>query len=234
MHRKRQAPANQRSHDFVQKLLLRRPRGSGGQGHGRAQAGGQRGRARRSCFRRKMPASEKIADDAGSGDDMEMMALEDEEHDEDAAPAASASPAASAAASAAPAAASAPAAHSEPLDVVFGILGLPGDEAALWQEAEAHAEADAALPFYDFRTCQVHDGKDNKGAILGRIKPVRPGAKDEAISVYCRRHGCSKMLRPTQAPDQANLLAWFRDGKDIPDQHKPEYKAEHMNKWPQA
>ena len=183
-----------------------------------------------------MPASEKIADDAGSGDDMEMMALEDEEHDEDAAPAASAasaSPAASAA-SAAPAAASAPAAHSEPLDVVFGLLGLPGDEAALWQEAEAHAEADAALPFYDFRTCQVHDGKDNKGAILGSIKPVRPGAKDEAISVYCRRHGCSKMLRPTQAPDQANLLAWFRDGKDIPDQHKPEYKAEHMNKWPKA
>ena len=237
VHRKRQAPANQRSHDFVQKLLLRRPRGSGGQGHGRAQAGGRRGRARRSCFRRKMPASEKIADDAGSGDDMEMMALEDEEHDEDAAlaaSAASASPAASAAASAAPAAASAPAAHSEPLDVVFGLLGLPGDEAALWQEAEAHAEADAALPFYDFRTCQVHDGKDNKGAILGRIKPVRPGAKDEAISVYCRRHGCSKMLRPTQAPDQANLLAWFRDGKDIPDQHKPEYKAEHMNKWPKA
>jgi hypothetical protein len=112
-----------------------------------------------------MPASEKIASDAGSGDDMEMMALEDEEHDEDAAFAASA---ASAAASAAPAATSAPAAHASPLEVVFGLSGLPQDEAASWQEAEAHAEADAALPFYVFRTCQVHDGKGNKGAILGR------------------------------------------------------------------
>ena len=62
---------------------------------------------------------------------------------------------------------------------------------------------------------------------MGRIKPVRPGSKDEAISVYCRSHGCCKMFR-------ANLLAWFRDGKDITDQHKPEYKAEHNNKWPKA
>ena len=110
----------------------------------------------------------------------------------------------------------------------LGDLGLPQDVEAAWAEAEAEASTARSLPFFDHNTYQVHDGPDSSAPILGRIKPVREGTKFECISVYCRRHGCSKMVRVLHMPSQAAILEWFKHDMDAGAQHK----SAHLRAWP--
>ena len=112
---------------------------------------------------------------------------------------------------------------------MFAELGLPPDVEAAWAEAEEEASAAHDLPFFDHRTYQVHDGPNSSAPIIGRIKPVREGTPSECISVYCRRHGCSKMVRVKHMPSQAAILNWFKICLDP----GPKHKAAHMRAWPQ-
>ena len=107
----------------------------------------------------------------------------------------------------------------------LGDLGLPQDVEAAWAEAEAETSTACSLPFFDHNTYQVHDGPDSSAPILGRIKPVREGTTRECISVYCRRHGCSKMVRVQHMPSQAAILEWFKHDIDI-------CKSAHLRAWP--
>ena len=68
-------------------------------------------------------------------------------------------------------------------------------------------------PRWDPITCQV----TLNGDILGRIKEMRSGEASAAVSVYCRRHGCTAPLTRThKAPAVDDILAWFEAGQDLP------------------
>ena len=91
------------------------------------------------------------------------------------------------------------------------LLG-PEDEEA-WKEAIEEVEAD--LPRVDDVTGQVHMPPDDR--IIGRITHIKKDTKQEALSCYCRLHQCKPpMLRIGKAPELHVLLAWYRDGTDLP------------------
>ncbi len=55
------------------------------------------------------------------------------------------------------------------------------------------------------------------GDILGRIKEMRSGEASAAVSVYCRKHGCTAPLTRThKAPAVDDILAWFEAGQELP------------------
>ena len=84
-----------------------------------------------------------------------------------------------------------------------------------------------ALPTWDPKDFQVRDG----GVIIGRIKPTHENSPKEAISVYCRLHGCSVPLRRVcQCPPMPQILDWFNAGlHDVPKGQVG--KAQHLSLW---
>jgi hypothetical protein len=60
----------------------------------------------------------------------------------------------------------------------------------------------------------VHDVASN--AIIGRIKELHANTPKEAVSYYCRLHGCSPPLQRLHlAPSTASVLQWFARGQDL-------------------
>lgn len=65
---------------------------------------------------------------------------------------------------------------------------------------------------HDIAIHQVYSGGD----ILGCIKPVNPNERKEAISIYCRLHGCSPPLgRAAASMPTRLLLRWFADALEM-------------------
>ena len=67
----------------------------------------------------------------------------------------------------------------------------------VWEDAADADESPTALPAkhtvrYDEATREF---KDMAGEVLGRISQCRVGTDDEQLSVYCRLHQCSYMIR---------------------------------------
>jgi hypothetical protein len=81
------------------------------------------------------------------------------------------------------------------------------------------------LPRWNPENHQVTDAET--GAILGRIKEMHLGTTKEAISVYCRLHGCSPPLQRTAtSPTNQQLVMWFNRGIELG--RGPQHKAEHI------
>jgi hypothetical protein len=111
----------------------------------------------------------------------------------------------------------------------FAGLGVAEDVAADWREAADEAEAMLRLPFFNTTTCAVHDGGPD-GIKLGRMKPMKEGTPGECMTVYCRRHGCSKIIRTAELPERDRILRWFAEGRAI--KFGAEGKHEHMRAFP--
>jgi len=97
-----------------------------------------------------------------------------------------------------------------------------------WQEA---AQVPVPNVYWDPASYQVHLGQSSAGAILGRVKPMKINTPQECVSVYCRRHQCTKLIKAKDAPHTDNLLRWFEQGLDIP--QGTDHKRQHMGLWPQ-
>ena len=107
-------------------------------------------------------------------------------------------------------------------------LELDRETLHLWEEGGEHArdpdEPDEVLEFdEDGATVLDFDAARTK---LGRVKGLHEGTSREQLSVYCRRHKCSKILRAVDSPTHVQLLQWFEAGKKIP--AGKEHRATHM------
>ena len=80
-------------------------------------------------------------------------------------------------------------------------------------EASAESEPDVVLPKYDAVSGTVTSSAT--GEKLGRISLIKEKTKGEAVSVYCRRHGCSIMVGSKHAPALLDVLKWYAAGEDI-------------------
>lgn len=113
-----------------------------------------------------------------------------------------------------------------------GIIPPPvegdGVEEAIADWAEAQGDAAAArhaLFFNPAASPQVREGGPD-GHIVGRISQLKVGTPQECISVYCRHHQCSKLVRITVAPHTDAMLQWLADGRECQNQRQ------HLAKWP--
>ena len=101
-----------------------------------------------------------------------------------------------------------------------------------WEDAVA-ANEDAGLPvavresptavrFYD------PDDLSARGK-WGYLSTVRSGTSDEGLSIYCHMHGCKKMKRSHQMPNEDTLKRWLKAGADLPRGRAG--KAAHLVQW---
>ena len=68
---------------------------------------------------------------------------------------------------------------------------------------------------------------DRPQEIWGRITLVKQGTKQEAVSLYCRRHGCAILKRCHEVPALPALIAWFEDGQQLPNDRSAAAQTEH-------
>ncbi len=92
---------------------------------------------------------------------------------------------------------------------------------------------DSDLPSYNPLTGQVTT-RSEVPEPLGRISLIKIGTPAEAVSIYCRRHGCSIMKRCAQSPSHPALLEWFKAGLDIPKGHEPGLSSKHKRLFPKG
>lgn len=112
--------------------------------------------------------------------------------------------------------------HEDPVAELMG--EVPDAEMGEMDEALEHAGSDVAtddeetleeaLPIVDMAG-QVRNPKDASD-VWGRISVVREGQPSEAVSIYCRRHGCSIMKRTKDAIAVERVLQWFLLGQSVP------------------
>lgn len=133
------------------------------------------------------------------------------------------------------------------LELILGIDGLGddgADEGLQGVEIDALDAFDAAedsecedapdvpdLPHYDLGSGRV-TSRDDPPEPLGRISLIKVGTPQEAVSVYCRRHGCSFMKGCRVAPSNDDMLAWFRAGMEIPKGRDPALQTRHKRLFP--
>ena len=89
-----------------------------------------------------------------------------------------------------------------------------GADTDLTEESEGEEDPDAGLPILDMEG-QVHN-PGNYADIWGKISIIREGLPGEAMSVYCRRHGCSFVKSTKDAIATPDVLRWFLLGQDLP------------------
>lgn len=117
------------------------------------------------------------------------------------------------------------------VDDPAGAMGAhAGDEIDEELAQEWQAAQQEPLPFWDPDTCRVHDGQSADAEIMGRMKLLHVNTRQESLSVYCRRHQCSRIVRVAVAPHTDNVLRWLQQGADIP--AGPAHKREHLALWP--
>ena len=92
------------------------------------------------------------------------------------------------------------------------------------------ASMDLEPPKYDELTYQVHDAISND--IIGRIKPMHIGSSSEAMTVYCRLHGCRPPVRRVHvALSRPQMIRWFARGTQIHGLGPNGGREEHMSFW---
>ena len=69
-------------------------------------------------------------------------------------------------------------------------------------------------------------------AYIGRISIIKPGTRQEALSVYCSRHGCTVCKSTRAAPGHDEVLAWFVQGLALPKGRTPAFKRRHLDLFP--
>ena len=86
-------------------------------------------------------------------------------------------------------------------------------------------------PFFDDRTGQVWSKPPGAADrfVLGRISLIKQGTPAEAVSLYCRMHGCSLMRRVTQSPSHQQTMKWFLDGMSLPRDRNPAVQRRHKD-----
>ena len=96
-------------------------------------------------------------------------------------------------------------------------------------EAADHEQRELETVYFDYDTGSVHQTNID-GPVIGRISVLHKNTPKEAISVYCRRHGCSKLVRVVKAPSHDRIMEWFAAGLDI--QARRCYQSPHSRLWP--
>lgn len=86
------------------------------------------------------------------------------------------------------------------------------------------------LPMMDANG-QVRNPSDAED-IWGRISLIKEGTRQEAFSVYCRRHGCTIMRSVGKVPPQREMLKWFLEGQDIPRGREAALQRRHKTMFP--
>ena len=86
--------------------------------------------------------------------------------------------------------------------------------------SERESEGDSSIRDVDLPEYSAENGYVREHAaphaILGRISVIREGTPRAAISLYCRRHGCSILRTVDKAPSRDSCLRWFQAGLDVP------------------
>ena len=65
---------------------------------------------------------------------------------------------------------------------------------------------------------------------LGRIRPMHEGTTKACMSIYCRLHKCSKLIRMHRCPPTSAILDWFEAGKVLG--WGSDHKAAHLRLFP--
>ena len=81
------------------------------------------------------------------------------------------------------------------------------------------------LPRIDAQGSVLNPADDND--IWGRISIMKVGTPGEAVSLYCRRHGCALMRRTATAPSMNAMRRWFALGQDLPKTRDVAVQARH-------
>ena len=89
------------------------------------------------------------------------------------------------------------------------------------------AGEDLELPIVDARGSVRNPADEND--IWGRISIVKEGTTQEAVSLYCRRHGCALMKSSSKAPPLPRMLRWFALGQDLPKIRAVAVQARHKH-----
>jgi len=86
-------------------------------------------------------------------------------------------------------------------------------------------------PYFDDRTGQVWSQPPGAADrfVLGRISLIKQGTPAEAVSLYCRMHGCSLMRRVIQSPSHQQTMKWFLDGMSLPRDRNPAVQRRHKD-----
>lgn len=87
--------------------------------------------------------------------------------------------------------------------------------------------------FYDVGTGHVWSAPPNAEGreCLGRISVIKTNTPQEAMSVYCSRHGCGVMKRMHRCPSHEAVLAWFVEGQSIPKGRVAAFVGKHKGKF---
>ena len=75
-----------------------------------------------------------------------------------------------------------------------------------WQDALAALEV---LPNIHPVTGEVTDA-ENPLIKLGRVTELHVATERAAVSIYCRRHRCKRLLRANQAPSTLLIRRWYQ------------------------
>ena len=107
------------------------------------------------------------------------------------------------------------------------------DHGAALQAADAAAQEalQAAQPAlrHDAATGRVL-GPGN--VYVGRISVIRQGTRQEAVSIYCSRHGCTICKRISVTPSNAEILKWLAQGEEIPAGRTASLQGRHKKLFP--
>lgn len=90
------------------------------------------------------------------------------------------------------------------------------------------ADAQIMLPTIDPVSNNVVDPQTKQ--ILGRCTLMHKDTAHEALSCYCRMHGCKKLVRSRQAPSFDQVRAWFAFGLNSVPAGK-DHAAQHLAEW---
>ena len=90
-----------------------------------------------------------------------------------------------------------------------------------------------AAPAVVYHESNRHLGryKAPDGKLLATVSIMKPGTNQEAVSVYCARHGCTLLKRVHAAPSHDQIRDWVIAGLDIPAGRQAGLQARHKDMW---
>ena len=124
---------------------------------------------------------------------------------------------------------------SELLKGMHDASGCSSSESSASEPADGLEQGPVQGPVarYNPQTGQVTSSM-NPTEIWGRVTVVREGQPSEALSCYCRAHGCSILRRTRDAPDWPDILNWFTFGQTVPAGRTPTLRLRHERAMPRA
>ena len=100
-------------------------------------------------------------------------------------------------------------------------------------DADDEPVVDEHPTYFEPKDGHVHVWRHDKYDDAGRISVIRPGEPSEALSVYCRLHGCMISKRILQAPDTQDIFKWYEQGYGIPKGRTPALQTRHKAVFPE-